>query len=208
MGTRDATFETIVVSATGLFLAKGISAVAMGDIAEAAGCTRRTLYRYFAAKEDLVYETVIRLLEVWNLEQREAFAEARGTGLERFGSFLYGLVDRLERRKDVLRLMGEFDFVFRDELGYRPGKENSERFADAAGFTERLMDGLLREGVADGSVRGDANPAVIVPTVSTVLWGTAQRVAIRDRMMREEFGFSGSELIRAQIDLYLRALSA
>lgn len=208
MGTRDTTGETIVAAATKLLLERGISAVAMEDIARASGCTRRTLYRYWETKEGLVYEVIIRLLETWNEDQQKTFDMTSGSGLTRFGSFLNALVDRVNDRRDTLRLMGEFDFVFRDDLGYSPGPATAERFARTAGLTEELMTTLVRAGIIDGSVRADVDVAIIVPTISVALWAGAQRVAIRDHMIVEEFGFSGASLLRAQIDLYLRALAA
>ena len=45
--------EKILDSAGELFAEHGIAAVAMGDVAKAAGCSRATLYRYFADRHDL-----------------------------------------------------------------------------------------------------------------------------------------------------------
>lgn len=208
MGTRDTTFEGFVNSATSLFLEKGFSSVLMSDISDAQGTTRRTLYRYFSCKEDLIYEIIIRLLNEWNADQVRVYEGLSGNGLIRLGDFLHALVDHVENRKAVLRLMGEFDFVFRDDLPYEPSLENKERFLKAAGLTERFMTEMLQTGLADGSIRSDTKIHMIVATISSVLWGTAQRVAVRENLMQEEFGFSGIKLLHFQIDLYLRALKA
>jgi AcrR family transcriptional regulator len=45
--------ERILDSAGELFAAHGIGAVSMGDVARAAGCSRATLYRYFADRREL-----------------------------------------------------------------------------------------------------------------------------------------------------------
>jgi AcrR family transcriptional regulator len=45
--------ERILDAAGELFAERGIGAVAMGDVARAAGCSRATLYRYFADRHDL-----------------------------------------------------------------------------------------------------------------------------------------------------------
>jgi AcrR family transcriptional regulator len=45
--------EKILDAAGGLFAERGIGAVAMGDVARAAGCSRATLYRYFADRHEL-----------------------------------------------------------------------------------------------------------------------------------------------------------
>ena len=43
----------ILDAAAGLFAEHGVSAVGMGEVARAAGCSRATLYRYFADKREL-----------------------------------------------------------------------------------------------------------------------------------------------------------
>ncbi len=45
--------ERILDAAGELFAERGIGAVAMGDIARAAGCSRATLYRYFPDRHEL-----------------------------------------------------------------------------------------------------------------------------------------------------------
>jgi len=48
--------DEIVSCATDLFASKGFQLTTMDDIAEAAGITKRTLYRYFPSKEQLLYD--------------------------------------------------------------------------------------------------------------------------------------------------------
>jgi AcrR family transcriptional regulator len=45
--------ERILDAAGGLFAERGVGAVSMGDVARAAGCSRATLYRYFADRHEL-----------------------------------------------------------------------------------------------------------------------------------------------------------
>src|SRR3954463_3414854 len=45
--------ERILDAAGGLFAAQGIGAISMGDVAGAAGCSRATVYRYFADRHEL-----------------------------------------------------------------------------------------------------------------------------------------------------------
>jgi AcrR family transcriptional regulator len=52
--TRRAMRAELAMVARDLFLAKGYDETTIDDIAAAAGMSRRTLFRYFASKEDLV----------------------------------------------------------------------------------------------------------------------------------------------------------
>ena len=45
--------ERILDAAADLFVERGVSRVSMGDVAAAAGCSRATLYRYFADRREL-----------------------------------------------------------------------------------------------------------------------------------------------------------
>lgn len=50
------TRQAISDVATGLIIARGFEAVSMSEIAEAAGVSRKTVFNYFASKEDLVFD--------------------------------------------------------------------------------------------------------------------------------------------------------
>lgn len=60
--------QNILDAATRLFVDRGVSAVGMGDIAEAAGCSRQTLYRYFDSRQSLhlafAHREAIRLVRL------------------------------------------------------------------------------------------------------------------------------------------------
>jgi len=59
--TTDA--EQIAVTALELFTAAGFDKTTMNDVAEAAGVSRRTAFRYFASKNDLVWDGFEQALE-------------------------------------------------------------------------------------------------------------------------------------------------
>jgi AcrR family transcriptional regulator len=54
---RQATMDVVLVSARQLLLARGLD-VTMDDIAEAAGVSRRTLFRHFESRERLIAESL------------------------------------------------------------------------------------------------------------------------------------------------------
>ncbi len=60
--------ESILDAATRLFVERGVSAVGMVDVAEAAGCSRQTVYRYFDSRRDLhlafAQREAVRLIDV------------------------------------------------------------------------------------------------------------------------------------------------
>lgn len=71
----------IAAAAVALFAEQGFDATTVSDVAEAAGVSRRTVYRYFETKEDLVFEAPRTWLEVLDqtLATRRAGESTRDT---------------------------------------------------------------------------------------------------------------------------------
>ncbi len=64
---RDAqTRAELSAVAIGLFVEHGFAETTMDDVAEASGVSRRTIYRHYANKEDLVFEQTRLWMEVLN----------------------------------------------------------------------------------------------------------------------------------------------
>jgi AcrR family transcriptional regulator len=65
---HEQTRSTIADAAVALFIERGYADTTMEDVAVAAGVSRRTAYRYFPNKEDLVFEQPRRWLDHFNAE--------------------------------------------------------------------------------------------------------------------------------------------
>lgn len=210
MGTKEQTKELVLEAAESLFLAKGLLEVSMEDIAAKASCTRRNLYRYFDTKEALTVAVLRKLIEPWNTFQEETFRLLRGSGLtgkQELSSFLETLTRYLEIHKDLIRFSAEFDFLFRDRSSFQLDLSSERSMYAEFQVTEKLILQILERGEADGSLRLPSPPSIIVPTITTVLWALGQRVALRENLIRIEFGIDGMTIIQNQIDLVILALT-
>lgn len=206
MGKRDTTKKTILEAASALLMEKGLSETSMEMVASAAACHRRTLYRYFPQREDLLYELVISMLKDMNRFQISFSEGLSGTGIERFSAFLLGLAGYMEEHASMVRFMGEFDFYFNEKRSFTPAEAIRKDFDDVAHVTEEILESIIIIGIEDGSIVLPMEATIFIPTLTTILWGAAQRVALRGRMIEDEFGISGLELINGQINLYLDAI--
>ena len=63
---RRATQADLVSAALELFIERGFEATTMDDVADAAGVSRRTLYRHFPRKDDLVFAAPTGWLHEWD----------------------------------------------------------------------------------------------------------------------------------------------
>ncbi|MBB6481211.1 TetR/AcrR family transcriptional regulator [Spirochaeta isovalerica] len=206
MEKKEKTRETILSKAREIFLKKGLFDVIMDDIAEEAGLTRRTLYRYFATKEDLAFETTIGLIDEWNSYQKEVASGLQGSGLDRLETFLGKLIEYMSDRLDVMRYLGEFDFYFKGEKESVASEEERERFEGVILESDDLLREMLERGIGDKSIRDQIDIPLTIATISNVLWSFAQRVAARDSRIIRETGYRGVELIAHQVSLYIDAL--
>src|ERR1700687_405761 len=81
-------YDDIVRAAAEIFYRKGYDATTMQDIAEVVGMLKGSLYYYISAKEDLLYEIIDEVHEVWakNLERNTVM---QGDPLTRIWAFVH-----------------------------------------------------------------------------------------------------------------------
>ena len=98
-------------SARELFLQNGIAATEMKAIAEKAGLSRSTLYRYTIDKNQLAFLVVTQ--EISGLFERcILFAPQTSlSGFEKLRAYCYNQIDTFERDVPTLRLIQEFDTI-------------------------------------------------------------------------------------------------
>jgi len=128
-----------------LFAQKGYHGTSIGDIAEALGVQKASLYSHIASKEDLLYETLM-------------------DGAAAFHAALDGIPDDLPPVDKVraalrghLRVVAEqldVATVFVQEWRYLDGGRRDEFVAERRRYEERIRE-LLREGRDLGDLRSD-----------------------------------------------------
>ncbi len=140
--------EQILDAAGVLFARHGVAAVAMADVASAAGCSRATLYRYFDSRDALRIAYVHR--------------EARRIGAE-VAAWVVGIDD--PRRRLVEAMTGALALV-RGDLALAPwftegDAGSTARLAQSSEVIEALVASFLGEG-ADPTMRRRARWVVRV----------------------------------------------
>jgi AcrR family transcriptional regulator len=133
-----------------LFAQKGYHGTSIGDIADALGVQKGSLYSHIAAKEDLLYETM-----------RE--------GAAAFHASLDAIADDLPATEKIrlalrghLRVVAEqldVATVFVQEWRYLHGARRDEIVAERRRYEERIRD-LFREGRELSELRADLDESV------------------------------------------------
>jgi AcrR family transcriptional regulator len=152
MSTRR---DELAGTAARLFAERGFHGTSMGDLAEAMGVQKASLYSLTASKQELLYRIM-----------REG-ADAFHAGLDAIPEEIPA-VDRirlaLRSHLDVVSRQLEVATVFTREWRYLEGAHRAEILAERRRYEERVR-GLFREGVETGALRSDLDAAAATTLV-------------------------------------------
>ena len=149
-----------------VFCERGYHATSIGDLTEATGLTSGSLYKAFKDKRGLYVAALAHYKESRDAELRTALAAGR-TGRERVRAALghYAEASHGERgRLGCLVINSATELAtFDAELG--------RWVAQSLRRNETLLAGLLREGLADGSVPPHVDPVVTARLLLCLIQG-------------------------------------
>jgi AcrR family transcriptional regulator len=153
----DELSEAVLERAADLIFARGLRAVTTADVASAVGVSKKTLYRLFATKEDLMLAVVRREMAAVARKLDEVTCGDGGDFLAEMREFMAVLVRQVVRVSKVIasdvrrmpHLWTEIDRLRQEVIFSR---------------LERLITRMIAEGI----VRPDIDPRVIV-SLHTVL---------------------------------------
>ena len=164
---RDLTVAAIVDSAAQVLAERG-QAASMEEIANAAGVGRATLYRYFSNRDELLEAMVASSARELAVRIRQAdldsvpFAEA---------------VARLARA--ITATGSKYIAVNADSARY------AHAYPDFEAEIVQPARALFRRGIADGSLRGDLDPDLLMELFSGLVKSALQSATSTDRGVEE-----------------------
>ncbi len=148
--------DRIIQTATELIKQYGLRGFTMDDIAGGLSISKKTLYKHFASKNELISEIVQRVAEI---EKRRVLQE------------IDHCLTWFEKLNAILSVYSYPAIPFRviNELQrYFPVEQ--ETIEDIRRFREQLAMTVLEEGIAKGEIRDDLDPAIMLLTFNkTVL---------------------------------------
>ena len=195
---RQRNRDAIVRAATERFLADGIDRSTVSEIAELAGLTPMSVYRYYGAKQNLATAVANHLLELYLAEHRERCAKTRPaapeTGFAEFARTLRLYLEVYEAHPEYIR--------FLQDISFYAARENISadiaylRFAtpDADGLARPARAALLR-GQEDGSVRRDFDFELVCMNMTDLLTGGVNFHSCVDRKTQFDILRINAEMI-------------
>jgi AcrR family transcriptional regulator len=157
---RAETERRVLDAAMALIARSGSRAVTLAEVGEAAGYSRGIVYHHFGSRE--------RLLEaVLDQAQRFDVPAYQGNSLDHLvriiEAYLRHVVRQTPSARAFLQLWGEA--IAADPV-------LAPLFARRDADFRQLLADVVRQGVADGSIRPDANPAAAAVLVVALVRGT------------------------------------
>jgi len=199
---RERQRQRILDAAEVLFDEHGIDRVSMADITSASGIRTSTLYQYFSKKDDIVWELVSELLASVGEQAMRRVDEAK-TGLAKITALLEFMADELENEPGKVRFMAQFDAMYARDWPAERLLTLEERI-HRQGF--RSFGKLIRDGIADGSLRSDLDPTLTMQAIMNTVIGAQRRLASLGNKVEVEYKQPVSRLFRETIRLILLGL--
>jgi len=148
--------ERIIQTATELIKQYGLRGFTLDDITRELSMSKKTLYKYFSSKNELISGIVQRAADI---EKQRVLQE-----IERCTTWL-------EKLNAILSVYSYPAIPFRilNELQrYFPAEQ--ETIAEIRRFREQMAMAALKEGISIGDIRDDLDPAIMLLTFTkTVL---------------------------------------
>jgi AcrR family transcriptional regulator len=194
----------ILEAAEELFDQRDIDHVTMAEIVAASGVRASTLYQYFSGKDDVVWAILEEALADLAGRAKAATDGAR-TALDRITALLDLMADDLTRNPAKVRFLAQFDAMYArhwpvERLLILEAQISPEGF--------QQFSTLIREGIADGSLRADLDPDLTLHAVVNAVAGAQRRLASLGSRIELEYGQPIDRLFRETTRVLLLGLRA
>lgn len=201
---RERQRRRILEAAKGLFDQRGIDRTTMAEIVSGSGLQPSTLYEYFSKKDEIVWAIFGEMLAE-DAESIQKRVDGATTGLSKITALLQYMGDQLSQNQARIRFMAQFDAMYArdwpvERLLTLEGQLNHQGF--------KVFGTLIREGIADGSLRPDLDPELTLHAVINAVLGAQRRLASLGTKVETEYGQPIHLLFQEMIRITLLGLSA
>ncbi len=201
---RERQRQRILRAAEKLFDERGIDRTTMAELISASELRASTMYQYFANKDEIVWAILGEVMEESAARAKKS-DEGATTGLDRINALLQYMADELADNQPRIRFMAQFDAMYARDWPVERLLTLEGQFHDR-GF--KAFRTLLRQGIADGSLRPDLDPNLTLHAVINAVIGAQRRLASLGQKVELEYGHSIDRLFRETIRIIVFGLRA
>ena len=160
------------------------------------------MYQYFSNKDDIVWAIVAEVLTALAAEANEATQSAR-TAMDKITALFDTLAGTLANDPAKVRFMAQFDAMYARDW---PAERLLTLEAQLNPMGASYFGTLVREGIADGSLRPDLDPDLTMQAVVNAVIGAQRRLASLGSRVEAEYGQPVDRLFRETIRVILLGL--
>lgn len=195
----------ILQVAQDLFIEKGIELITITDIARAAHLARATIYQYFASKQEVAWAIFEILLAQWRQVLEQEVWLLTGNGYEKLSRFLISSLDLTIHQPKESSFLAQFSYLY--------AKEGSpERMAktiqQGLGRNDQFMAEIIRQGIADGSLRPDLDADLAVTAIFNLSAAMQLRLGLLGTKVEAESGQSIPGIFHEICRIFLDGIKA
>ena len=201
---RERQRRRILDAAWRLFDERGIDRVTMAEITASSGVQPSTMYQYFSNKDDLVWAILSDLMHEGSGLAKKTMEDAQNA-LARISALLESMAAELSDNQVKVRFMAQFDAMYARDW---PVERLLALESQIKPRPFQFFTGLIREGIADGSLRSDLDPDLTMHAVVNAVIGTQRRLASLGNKVELEYGQPIDRLFRETIRVLLLGLRA
>ena len=165
----------------------------------------------FANRIDMDTTGIIIVAKNANIQNNISDQMRDGVVIKKYLAIVHGIVEKDHFIIDKAIGRPSQESIRRDVMDEGGKEAISEvkvlsRFNDISLQSDGLLWKIIRLGQEDKSIIKEIDLPLTVATISNVLWGFGQRIAIRGKTIKEESGLEAIDLIRYQVLLYINAI--
>jgi AcrR family transcriptional regulator len=195
--------EYIINAAEKIFTIMGYNGSSMEEIAKEAQFTRKTVYQYFADKEDLYFAVISRGFQQLLCYFEEEIKNGN-TGFEKLQHLASAYYRFYQDFPSTFNLMNYVGYV-------KLKKENATKLQEFNKFTELVSQEVAKvidEGKADGSIRTDLDTMSITYSAEFLITGFFYMLSASGETFTEHFSLDKEEFIHLNMNLLCDAFRA
>ena len=200
---RERQRRRILDAAQELFNERGIDRVTIAEIVDATGIRPTTLYEYFSNKDAVVWALVEEYQTQFSSDVQKHIESVSGSALAKITAIFDAFADELSKHPERARFQAQFDAMYAHEWSAEKMIAVLDRISQSRAAD---LSDLIREGIADGSLRPDLNPGFTLSSVLNAVIATQRRFAALGSRVEKEYGEPTTVLFREAVRIILLGL--
>ncbi len=200
-------YMLILTTAQDLFFKKGIDKVTLADITRECGIMPSTFYRYFANKDEVIWNIVHYTSLLFVQRMNERFGQTGETTFKRFETYLDMLHEDYKQDPMQYRFL---DLIFDDYQSVTSQKDNPL-------YNSIFQEGEFRSGDTvklftanfhDGSVKPELEPQSTTVSIIYSAWCLLTSMYRQTRTLPAKYGVNTEDVIRYNFNALLESIRA